>query len=193
MNPPSISSFHPSSVNEGKCIGRRAGEPDRRWKPLIYHAIQCKNKPKNGLPLCVSCERRRVTEGSRYLGVVTEMDLPAGSHFAGSAWFFSSVSNGKLTFNGHVIVPIDPEHLLPPSPPPEEEEAQTLRNQIASLTSDLEAARALAAQEAQTLRNQIASLTSDLEAARAFEGELLGKALVVHRAVGSYLDRAGML
>ena len=157
MNPPSISSFHPSSIKEDTCVGRRVGEPDRRWKPFVFHAIQCKNKPQDGLTLCATCERRR-TMGTMlrwyagYLGSVTDMDLPANCHIAGSAWFYRLVSNGKLTFNDHVIVPLDPEHLLPlpPSPPPEEEEAnpriliQTLRNQIATLTSDLEEARAIA-------------------------------------------------
>ena len=155
MNPPSISSFHPSSLNEDTCVGRRIGEPDRRWKPFVFHATQCKNKPLDGLTLCGKCERRRTTAtGARwyagYLGAVTEMDLPANCHIAGSHWFFRMVRNGKLTFNDHVIVPVDPEHLLSPEEEANarilqlESQVQESQNRIATLTSDLEEARATA-------------------------------------------------
>ena len=110
---PSWESYHPTSIDITKCIGRRTKKAlgDTRWKPVVYGAQQCTNPRPAGGDLCAECIHRRETrphpptsEGSRgcWQGVVTDMgSLPAPSHIAGSEWCRS-----KPKWRGSAVTPV---------------------------------------------------------------------------------------
>jgi hypothetical protein len=113
-----VSAFHPQAIDTSAqaCMGRReAPEPDRRFKPFIYSALQCKNKAvQDSGGLCETC----VTHKDAYTaapdskhnwhGRVDEAPelMPANSHIAGGWWFikrrssvftdFKIIPNGRL-------------------------------------------------------------------------------------------------
>jgi len=113
-----VSAFHPQAIDTSAqaCMGRReAPEPDRRFKPFIYAAAQCKNLAvQDSGGLCTTCikhhaeyivapERKHAWHGR--VDEAPEL-MPAASHIAGGPWFlkrrssfasdFQIIPNGRL-------------------------------------------------------------------------------------------------
>jgi hypothetical protein len=101
---PAVSTYHPymqTGINHSLCLARRTNDDtaqDRRWKPIVYSAYQCKNAPVSGTHLCQTCTRHKTaydkkhtSDGTEWHGLVTDTaefeTLPADSHIAGSKWF----------------------------------------------------------------------------------------------------------
>jgi hypothetical protein len=83
--PMSVYELPADSISPHHCQGRRtdSDHQDRRWKPLVYAAIQCKNFPIAGSDLCETCQGHSATESIHWNGRVTG-PLPAGSQIGGS-------------------------------------------------------------------------------------------------------------
>jgi hypothetical protein len=92
---PPLAAYYPAAVDATRCVGRRTDDDhgDRRWKPVVYAAYQCKSKPTAGSDLCETCCRREAkgTAKDNWHGRVTG-DIPADSHCAGSAWFHAKAA-----------------------------------------------------------------------------------------------------
>lgn len=92
---PPLAAYYPAAVDATRCVGRRTDDDhcDRRWKPAVYAAYQCKSKPTAGSDLCETCCRREAkgTAKDNWHGRVTG-DIPADSHCAGSAWFHAKAA-----------------------------------------------------------------------------------------------------
>jgi hypothetical protein len=93
---PPLAAYHPTVVDATRCVSRRTDEDhmDRRWTPIVYGSYQCKSLPVVGSDLCEVCRRREAknaeiddTTRSGWNGRMTDAELPADSHIAGSEWF----------------------------------------------------------------------------------------------------------
>jgi hypothetical protein len=114
-----IAKFHPQAIDTSAqaCMGRReVAEPDRRFKPFIYGATQCKNKAvQDSGGLCETCighlaEHTATPERkSGWHGRVDQaLDLmPATSHIAGGPWYLkrrtSFLSDFQFFPNGRLM------------------------------------------------------------------------------------------
>jgi len=113
-----VSAFHPQMIDTSAqaCKGRReAPEPDRRFKPFIFGAMQCKNLAvQDSGGLCATCVTHLAAHTAApdskhgWHGRVDEAPelMPATSHIAGGPWFlkrrdsfftdFQFIPNGRL-------------------------------------------------------------------------------------------------
>lgn len=84
--PMSVYALPADSIVAHRCQGRRTDSDhcDRRWKPFVFAAIQCKNYPIDGSDLCETClgHEAEPTKG-HWNGRVTG-PLPATSQIGGS-------------------------------------------------------------------------------------------------------------
>lgn len=93
---PPVAAYNPTTYDPALCLGRRTDDDhcDRRWTPFVYGSYQCKSSPVAGSDLCATCRRREAknaeiddTTRSGWNGRVSDDELPADSHMAGSTWF----------------------------------------------------------------------------------------------------------
>lgn len=126
---PSIASYHAFVIDHGRCLARRTVDAigDTRYRPAVFPSTQCKRLPVRGSDICETCQAREhkasvpVTTGKKpkswstdgWHGRVTDADLPARSHFAGSAWFHTK----KPVWTG-VAKPLTTKQLSPNHPTP---------------------------------------------------------------------------
>ena len=68
-----------------RCHGRRAGEKDRRWSPMVHTWSQCTSLPVSNTELCSTCLRHQELGGHWWNGFYGGA-IPDDSHCAGSAW-----------------------------------------------------------------------------------------------------------
>lgn len=83
--PMSVYALPTTSISTIHCQGRRTDSDhcDRRWKPLVFAAIQCKNFPVAGSDLCETCLGHEAEGNCHWNGRVTG-PLPATSQIGGS-------------------------------------------------------------------------------------------------------------
>lgn len=90
---PPVAAYHPApgSHDPTRCLGRRTDDDhaDRRWNYAVYGSYQCKSRPVAGSDLCTTCQRREAAGATtkKWHGRMTDAELPAYSHCAGSVWF----------------------------------------------------------------------------------------------------------
>ena len=68
-----------------RCHGRRAGEKDRRWSPMVHTWSQCTSLPVSNTELCSTCLRHQELGGHWWNGFYGGA-IPDDSRCAGSAW-----------------------------------------------------------------------------------------------------------
>jgi hypothetical protein len=82
------------ALDPARCHGRRAGEKDRRWSPMVHTWSQCTSLPVSNTELCSTCLRHQELGGHWWNGFYGGA-IPDDSHCAGSAW-----SREKATWMG---------------------------------------------------------------------------------------------
>ena len=57
MEMPPVDSYHPppETINRERCIGRKTGDEDKRWRPHTHHAKQCGKIKHLYDDLCEEC------------------------------------------------------------------------------------------------------------------------------------------
>jgi len=73
------------ALDPARCHGRRAGEKDRRWAPMVHTWSQCTSLPVSNTELCSTCLRHQELGGHWWNGFY-DGAIPDDSHCAGSAW-----------------------------------------------------------------------------------------------------------
>lgn len=73
------------ALDPARCHGRRAGEKDRRWSPMVHTWSQCTSLPVSNTELCSTCLRHQELGGHWWNGFYGGA-IPDDSHCAGSAW-----------------------------------------------------------------------------------------------------------
>jgi hypothetical protein len=97
---PPVEAYHSTEpVDPTRCMGRRPDyelHDDRRWKPFVLAASQCRDSPVAGSDLCKTCKAREAkgTAEDRWHGRISGPITP-DSHIAGSEWFLSGKPKWK--------------------------------------------------------------------------------------------------